>query len=183
MSSRKDNTVLKSCFVFKTGIGWCGVVSSKKGILRIVIGYSSPERVIKKIRAEFGRGITETPAKGSIADKITRYFSGEKVSFNCVLDWSSLSSFQQKVLKVAKKVPYGAVESYGCLARKAGCPKGSRAVGRALARNPFPLVVPCHRIVRGDGGLGGFSAGGGTPLKKKLLKLEGTDQTFKIRLR
>jgi methylated-DNA-[protein]-cysteine S-methyltransferase len=183
MSVRKDDAALKSYFVFKTGIGWCGVVSSKKGILRILIGYSSPERVIKKIVAEFGSGITKTPAKGNIADKITRYFSGEKASFKCMLDWSFLSPFQKKVLKVAMKVPYGAVESYGSLAEKAGCPKGSRAVGGALARNPFPLVVPCHRIVRGDGSLGGFSAGGGTQLKKKLLKLEGTDQTFKIRLR
>ena len=183
MSLSKDDTSLKSYCVFKTGIGWCGVVSSKKGILRILIGYPSPERILRKIRAEFGRSIAKTSAKGDIADKIKRYFSGGKVSFKCVLDWSFLSPFQKKVFKVAMRIPYGAVESYGSLAKKAGCPRGSRAVGGALAKNPFPLVVPCHRIVRKDGSLGGFSAGGGAQLKKKLLKLEGTDQTFKIRLR
>ena len=179
MSLSKDDTSLKSYFVFKTGIGWCGVVSSKKGILRILIGYPSPERILRKIVAEFGRSIAKTPAKGNIADKIKRYFSGEKVSFKCVLDWYSLSPFQKKVFKAVMKVPYGAVESYGSLAKKAGCPKGSRAVGGALARNPFPLVVPCHRVIREDGSLGGFSAGGGIILKKRLLKLEGVGQKFK----
>ena len=173
MSGSKDDTSLKSYFVFKIGIGWCGIVSSKKGILRILIGLPSREMILRQIRAEFGRGITETHAKGNIADKIKRYFSGEKVSFKCVLDWSFLSPFQKKVFKASMKIPYGAVESYGSLAKKAGCPRGSRAVGGALARNPFPLVVPCHRVIRKDGSLGGFSAGGGLELKKKLLKLEG----------
>ena len=179
MSLRKDDTALKSCFVFRTRVGWCGVVSSQKGILRILMGYPSRERILRKIKAAFGRGITKTPAKGTIADKITRYFSGGRVSFQCVLDWSFLSPFQKKVFKAAMKIPYGEVESYGSLARKVGCPRGSRAVGGALAKNPFPLVVPCHRIVRGDGGLGGFSAGGGITLKKRLLKLEGVGLKFK----
>ncbi len=179
MSVSKDDASLKSYFFFKTRIGWCGVVSSEKGILRILIGLPSREMVLRKIRAEFGSGITKTHAKGNIADKIKRYFSGGKVSFKCVLDWSFLSPFQQKVLKAAMKIPYGTVESYGSLAKKAGRPKGARAVGGALARNPFPLVVPCHRIVRGDGSLGGFSAGEGLELKKKLLKLEGVGQKLK----
>jgi methylated-DNA-[protein]-cysteine S-methyltransferase len=108
-----------------------------------------------------------------VIDKIKRYCSGENVSFaGCKMDWSSLSPFQQKVLKPAMKIPYGTVETYGSLARKIGCPRGSRAVGSALAQNPFPLVIPCHRIIRGDGKPGGFSAGGGVVLKKKLLQME-----------
>ena len=108
-----------------------------------------------------------------VIDKIKSYCSGENVSFEgCELDWASLSPFQQKVLRAAMKIPYGSVETYGSLARKIGCPRGSRAVGNALAKNPFPLVIPCHRVIRGDGKPGGFSAGGGVMLKNKLLQIE-----------
>ena len=85
-----------------------------------------------------------------VIDKIKLYCSGENVSFEGFeMDWSTLSPFQQKVLNAARKIPYGSVATYGSLARKIGCPRGSRAVGNALAKNPFPLVIPCHRIIRG----------------------------------
>jgi methylated-DNA-[protein]-cysteine S-methyltransferase len=178
VSDLENNTAGTYYFVFKTGMGWCGVVSSENGVLRIVIGCHSREDILREIMGAFGRSITKIPPKGDIVDEIKRYFSGERVSFNCAIDWSSLSLFQQKVFKAARKIPYGRFESYGSLAKKAGCPNGSRAVGGALARNPLPLVIPCHRIVRGDGGLGGFSAVGGVTLKRTLLRLEGINQPF-----
>jgi methylated-DNA-[protein]-cysteine S-methyltransferase len=88
------------------------------------------------------------------------------------MDWSSLTPFQHKVLKETMKIPYGTVTTYGNLSLKIRCPGGFRAVGNALAKNPFPLLVPCHRIVRSDGKIGGFSAGRGKKLKEKLLRME-----------
>ena len=88
------------------------------------------------------------------------------------MDWSSLTPFECAVLNETMKIPYGTVTTYGILAQKIGSPRGSRAVGNALSNNPFPLLIPCHRIVRSDGKIGGFSAGGGKKLKEKLLRME-----------
>jgi len=89
------------------------------------------------------------------------------------LDLSSATPFQRKVYRVMKTIPPGTVRTYRWLAEKAGNPKGLRAVGSANARNRWPLVIPCHRIVGSDGRLTGFSAPGGLDLKAELLKLEG----------
>lgn len=174
MSSKEGDLSCIPYALFKTRIGWCGLLRSKRGILRLFIGYLEREQLLKQILNEFGNSIKKSPATGDIIDKIKRYCSGEKIIFDkYAVDWSLLTPFQRKVLKATMKVPYGTVETYGGLAKKAGCPSASRAVGGALARNPFPLVIPCHRIVKGNGSLGGFSAGGGIALKERLLKLEG----------
>ena len=160
--------------LFKTNIGRCGLLRSERGILRLFIGYPKREQLLKQITKEFGNSIVKTPTPGEMIRKIKGFCAGEKVIFDkCDLDWSFISPFQKRVFKETMKVPYGAVETYSGLARKAGCPDGSRAVGNALANNPFPLVVPCHRIIRTDGRMGGFSAWGGVALKERLLKLEG----------
>jgi len=174
MSGKEYDTPLILYSIFKTKIGWCGLLRSEKGILRLFIGCPKREQLLKQILHDFGNSVVKAPATGEIINRIKRYCSGEKVIFDkCVVDWSLLTPFQQRVFKEAMKIPCGAVETYSGLARKSGCPNGSRAVGNALAKNPFPLVVPCHRIIRGDGRLGGFSAWGGITLKEKLLKLEG----------
>ncbi len=82
-----------------------------------------------------------------------------------------LYDFQKKVLLLERQIPYGQVSTYGKLAHKLGHPGAARAVGTALARNPFPIIIPCHRTIRSDGSLGGF--GGGLKLKRQLLELEG----------
>ncbi len=179
VSSMKRTTSFVSWSIFKTKIGWCGVVATGKVVLRIVIGFRERKQLLKQILKEFGSAVEKNPARDSITGEVRQYFSGKEVFLNCAMDWSSLSPFQQKVYKAAMKVPYGTVDTYGNLARRIGCPKGARAVGGALSKNPFPLVVPCHRIVRGDGSLGGFSARGGSVLKKKLLRLERVNRRFK----
>ena len=161
------------CSLFPTYIGWCGVLTAQRGLLRVYAGYAKRTQLLEHIAVGVGDRIKKVSATGRVIDTIKRYCSGENVSFEgCHMDWSSLSPFQQKVLKTAMKIPYGSVATYGSLAGKIGCPRGSRAVGNALARNPFPLVIPCHRIIRGDGKPGGFSAGGGVMLKNKLLQIE-----------
>ncbi len=112
----------------------------------------------------------------SIIDKIytrfKQYFKGEPIGFpldNIALE--QLYDFQKKVLLLERQIPYGCVSTYGRLAGKLGYPGAARAVGTALARNPFPIIIPCHRTIRSDGSLGGF--GGGLKLKRQLLELEG----------
>ena len=173
MMSEKKSHPFITYSLFPTSIGWCGVLTAPRGLLRLYAGYAKPNQLVNQMVGTVGGSIEKIPATGMVIDKIKRYCSGEKVSFaGCKMDWSSLSPFQQKVLKTAMKIPYGSVETYGSLARKIGCPRGSRAVGNALAHNPFPLLIPCHRIIRGDGKPGGFSAGGGVMLKNKLLQME-----------
>jgi methylated-DNA-[protein]-cysteine S-methyltransferase len=107
-----------------------------------------------------------------LAAEIARFLDGDDVRFplSCV-DLSSCSEFQQRVLRAEHAIPRGRVSSYGAIARHLGAPGAARAVGRALATNPFPIVVPCHRAIRGDGGLGGYQ--GGVSMKRALLELEG----------
>lgn len=88
-----------------------------------------------------------------------------------ILDFSVCSAFQQKVIMEERTIPRGEVRSYGLIARRIGVPGAARAAGNALAANPFPLVIPCHRAVRSDGGIGGFQ--GGPVMKRALLEMEG----------
>jgi len=116
-----------------------------------------------------------------LAAKIKAYFAGERVNFSMAdLDLSVLGPFQKTILTKATKIPLGQVWSYGRLAAEAGCPRAARAVGNEMARNPYPLVVPCHRVVRANGELGGF--GSGPELKRELLLLEGVKFATKYRV-
>jgi methylated-DNA-[protein]-cysteine S-methyltransferase len=107
-----------------------------------------------------------------LCKKIKQFLTGTPIIFSLQhLDFSQLYAFQKKVLLLERKIPYGRVSTYGRLAHKLGRPGAARAVGQALARNPFPLIIPCHRTIKSDGSLGGFS--GGIALKRWLLEREG----------
>lgn len=107
-----------------------------------------------------------------VAAKIRAYLAGERPDFTLDdLELRLLAPFELAVTRATFRIPYGEVLSYGELARKARHPQAARAVGQVMANNRFPLVVPCHRVVRSDGHLGGF--GGGLPMKRELLTLEG----------
>ncbi|WP_351225395.1 methylated-DNA--[protein]-cysteine S-methyltransferase [Streptomyces sp. NPDC002133] len=104
--------------------------------------------------------------------QLEEYFTGRRRDFALPLDWSLTSGFNRQVLReLASGVPYGRVVGYGDLADRVGQPGAAQAVGAAMGSNPLPVVVPCHRVVESDGGLGGF--GGGRETKRKLLALEG----------
>jgi methylated-DNA-[protein]-cysteine S-methyltransferase len=112
------------------------------------------------------------PLIDPVMDRLGRYLSGEAVEFSPGrLDLSLCGAFQQKVLQADFQIPRGKVTPYSGLACRLSAPRAARAVGTALARNPFPLIIPCHRVVRSDGMLGGF--GGGLKMKKALLEMEG----------
>lgn len=128
---------------------------------RLLILGSYPEA-----RSSNSRDINET------CDKIVRYFEGEKPDFTIEgLAISQLAAFQRTVLIAERHVPYGRVASYGHVAKRIGMPGAARAVGQALAQNPFPIIIPCHRTVKSDGSIGGFQRG--SELKRHMLELEG----------
>jgi methylated-DNA-[protein]-cysteine S-methyltransferase len=104
-------------------------------------------------------------------EQLEEYFAGRRDRFELPLDLGDVPPFEARVLGAAARIPFGEVRSYGELARAIGAPKAARAVGNALGRNPIPIVIPCHRVVRGSGALGGY--GGGPGIKDRLLAIEG----------
>jgi methylated-DNA-[protein]-cysteine S-methyltransferase len=103
--------------------------------------------------------------------ELDEYFGGRRRAFELALDWSLVGPFGRRVLRVTSEIPYGGVLSYAEVAADAGSPRGYRATGNALGANPIPIVVPCHRVLRSGGSLGGY--GGGLERKRFLLELEG----------
>lgn len=117
----------------------------------------------------------------TVIDRIDSLLRGEPVKFDLdMVHLAACPSFQKKVLLAEFAIPLGLVSTYGRIARHIGTPNGARAVGKALAKNPFPLIIPCHRAVRADGHLGGYR--GGVDMKKALLRLEGVEIDEKSRV-
>jgi methylated-DNA-[protein]-cysteine S-methyltransferase len=112
-------------------------------------------------------------ALAPFAGQLHAYFHDARFQFDLPLDLARMTPFQQNVLTTIRRIPVGTVWTYGQVACAIGKPKASRAVGQALGRNPVPIVIPCHRVIAGDGGLGGYSGGGGVASKRLLLQMEG----------
>lgn len=108
----------------------------------------------------------------SLRAQLCQYLAGEPVEFDAPLDLSGITPFGRRVLEACAAIPYGQTRTYLQLAHEVGRPQAPRAVGGALGRNPIPLIIPCHRVVASNGGLGGFSAEQGIALKRRLLELE-----------
>lgn len=109
---------------------------------------------------------------GTAAKELAEYFAGEAVRFTARLDLGGKSDFARRVLRACARIPHGQIVTYSQLAGRVGSASSARAVGRVLASNMLPVVVPCHRVLRADGGLGGFSGPGGIVMKRRLLALE-----------
>ena len=110
--------------------------------------------------------------RDALFEEIERYFRGEPVTFADVdVDLTGSTEFEREVYKATRAIPFGKVATYGQIAKAIGRPNAQRAVGQALGKNPTSIVIPCHRVVASDGGLGGFT--GGLHWKRKLLRLEG----------
>ncbi|MCS7048511.1 MAG: methylated-DNA--[protein]-cysteine S-methyltransferase [Verrucomicrobiae bacterium] len=146
--------------VFETGVGWLRLQWSERGVC--ALSWAQPARVVRSV---------SDPEIRSVIEQVRRYAEGEPVRWQVRLDWGGATAFQRKVWRVLQRIPYGQTRSYVWVARQVGLPGAARAVGRACGANPIPIIVPCHRVVAGDGSLGGFSCG----LKRKrlLLALEG----------
>ncbi|GGS87361.1 methylated-DNA--protein-cysteine methyltransferase [Streptomyces cinerochromogenes] len=163
--------------VVGTDIGPLMLAATRDGLVNVVFHASDAvrERALERLAARLGGEPVEDPGSPLLAEAIRQlraYFAGERHGFDLPLDWSLISGFNRQVLReLASGVPYGTVVGYGDLAGRVGQPGGAQAVGAAMGANPLPVVVPCHRVVESDGGIGGF--GGGLETKRKLLALEG----------
>jgi methylated-DNA-[protein]-cysteine S-methyltransferase len=157
-----------------TACGWVGIEYSYHGVHRLTL----PARDEKEAMGMLGvSGTTDLSGCDGIVPtrrQVTDYFNGKRHGFDCKLDLSGSTPFQRRVWKAAMEIPYGQVRSYKWVAEKIGNPSACRAVGRALATNPLPVVIPCHRVIRNDGKPGGFGGSrGNVETKLMMLSLEG----------
>ncbi|MFF2849298.1 methylated-DNA--[protein]-cysteine S-methyltransferase [Streptomyces sp. NPDC058001] len=163
--------------VVDTGIGPLLLVATAQGLVNVVFHATDEVRdqALGRLASRLGTEPVEAPGSPLLAESIRQvaaYFAGERRDFDLPLDWSLSSGFNREVLRALESgVRYGAVVGYGDLAGRVGQPGAAQAVGVAMGSNPLPVVVPCHRVVESDGGIGGF--GGGLETKRKLLALEG----------
>lgn len=160
--------------VFKTKCGYFGLSGTERALCRTHLPAPKPEKIkpllLKNLpAAHFDKTFFKTLQKQIIA-----YFEGACVNFGLDIPivLNEFSGFCRAVLIACREIEFGQTISYAGLAKSLGRPNANRSVGNALAKNPLPLIIPCHRVVRSDGKIGGFSAPGGEKLKKKMLELE-----------
>jgi methylated-DNA-[protein]-cysteine S-methyltransferase len=161
--------------LFDTAIGPCGVAWSRVGVTRLQLPEADRGMTEPRLRTRAASAGEAMPAAIDrlIAD-IRSYMTGRSVDFGAIaIDLPRIDPFERKVYVAARAIPWGQTLSYGELARQIGSADAARAVGRALARNPVPIIIPCHRILAKGRRIGGFSAPGGTVTKERLLALEG----------
>jgi methylated-DNA-[protein]-cysteine S-methyltransferase len=160
--------------LFDTAIGKCGIAWSERGLARLQLPERDDAATEKRIARAALPAREVPPAIAELIADLQRYLAGENVDFSAVpIDLKDAGAFQVKVYAAARAIGFGRTATYGELARRAGFPGEARAVGRAMAQNPIPVVIPCHRVVPADDRVGGFSAPGGTFTKERLLVLEG----------
>ena len=165
---------MKNAFTtFRVKPGWMGLVGSEKGIQRIYLPGLKEEELQKRILSDFPECRRGADFLSQAQKELTEYFSGQRVNFAFPLDLSGATPFQKKAYTIMCSIPFGEVRTYRWLAQMVGNPKALRAVGGANAKNRWPIVIPCHRVVGSNGFLTGFSAPGGLALKTALLELEG----------
>ncbi|MDT5321359.1 MAG: methylated-DNA-[protein]-cysteine S-methyltransferase [Mycobacterium sp.] len=154
-------------------VGSLLIAATPVGLVRVAFGGEGHDAVLQNLSDRVSSRLLHAPARlDAVAHQLDEYFSGRRHSFDVPLDWQLSKGFRRTVLRhLAVDIDYGTTASYGTLARLSGSPKAVRAVGTTCATNPIPVVVPCHRVVRADGALGGYR--GGPAAKRALLDLEG----------
>ena len=155
---------------FSTYMGWAGILGSAKGLCRVTL----PQRSVQAVHQLLGDGVNYAPRSPrrfeDLMGRLRIYLGGKVASFPDELDLSTATPFQRQVWEKTRLIPYGETRSYSWVAEQIGKPGAARAVGQALARNPLPIIIPCHRVVASDGKLCGFA--GGLGMKRRLLSLE-----------
>lgn len=149
---------------------WVGV--SGNGLATLQIG-GDRQAFIQALTRRYGVPLhVDEPGTDQVIAQINAYLKGERRGFDLPLDWSMMTAFQTRVLRAVYQIPYGSTRTYSQIAAQIGMPRASRAVGRANATNPIPIVIPCHRVIGADGTLRGYGSGQGLPTKAWLLELE-----------
>lgn len=161
-------------YVWKNAAGWCALDWTERGLARFRFFFKSCVRAGSALPAAWALVHELDSAPSWVAETVVeldKYFSGVRVDgFGAPLDFSGATGFQKKVWNAARRIPYAETRSYVQVARAIRAPRAVRAVGNALGANPMPVIVPCHRVLKSDGTLGGFSIG--TEIKEALLFLE-----------
>jgi methylated-DNA-[protein]-cysteine S-methyltransferase len=157
--------------LFETPIGWIGLLASDKGLRKCALK-PTPDQVMTELSPEVDEAEQDEEALAHIRRTLEEYSCGDRVSLDDItLDTSDVTPFFGLAWEACRRIPAGETRSYKWLAIQAGHPNAPRAAGQAMARNRFALIVPCHRVIASDGGLGGYG-GGGLGVKKRLLDME-----------
>lgn len=171
--------------LFDTAVGRCAVLWRGEALTGVLLPSANDEatRAAVKRRAPSAAEDAPPPFARRAIDKIVRLCAGDGVTFDDVLlDRSAIEPFANRVYDILLKTPLGETTTYGAIAEELGDKSLSRAVGAALGANPFPIIIPCHRVTAAGGRMGGFSAPGGTDTKRRLLEIEGAFAADKLPL-
>ena len=164
--------------IFDTAIGTCALVWGERGLVGVLLPDGNPARMRASVQRRFA-GAALAPATSAVQhaiDGIVALFHGEKRDLREIeLDFDGLPEFNRRVYELARTIPPGSTMTYGEMARRLNAPGTARVVGQALGQNPWPIIVPCHRVLAADGGMGGFSAPGGVSTKRQMLEIEGVE--------
>jgi methylated-DNA-[protein]-cysteine S-methyltransferase len=162
--------------LFETSLGDCAMAWSHAGISSVHLPESTVAATRKRMQARFAQAVESKPDKhiNAVIKQITHLLKGKPADLSKVeLDMTGVSEFHQRVYEFVRQIPVGSTVSYGEVAARLGKPGAARAVGQAMGRNPFPIIVPCHRVLASNGKLGGFTANGGVDTKQRMLQIEG----------
>ncbi len=170
--SAEDEGVLDVAYrTLDTPVGTLLLAATRSGLVRVAFGTEDHDQVLETLATRVSPRILKAPRRlDAAAREIDEYFAGQRRGFDLPLDYSLSAGFRRKVLAHLPGIGYGHTASYAAVAAAVGSPRAVRAVGTACATNPLPVVVPCHRVVRSDGYLGGYR--GGPAAKRLLLELE-----------
>jgi methylated-DNA-[protein]-cysteine S-methyltransferase len=167
----EDETLL----VFPSRIGWIAVRCGATAARQLTFGHASAAAATKAIGGELTPARKPLPWQSEVIKLLQAYAEGDPVDLTQIpIDFGRVTRFRARVLNLCHKIPYGVTFTYGELAAKAGAVGAARAIGTCMARNPLPLIVPCHRVTRAGGVIGPYSAAEGTKTKSRLLAMEAT---------
>jgi len=152
-------------------VGSLLLAATDRGVVRVAFDVQDHDAVLAELAEQISPRVLRAPQRlDAAAGQLDEFFHGSRIEFNLELDLRLAHGFRREVLGELRKVPFGGRRSYGELANAAGNPKAVRAVGTACARNPIPLIIPCHRVVRAGGAIGQYA--GGPDRKRLLLEME-----------
>ena len=170
-AAQQDGVLDVAYRVVDSPVGPLLLAATDQGLIRVAFALEDHDAVLQALADKVSPRILSAPGRlDAAAREIDEYFAGRRHAFDLPLDWRLSAGFRRTVLSHLPDIGYGRTASYSAVAQLAGSPKAVRAVGTACATNPLPVVVPCHRVVRSDGSMGGYR--GGPDAKRTLLTLE-----------
>ena len=177
--------------VFPSQLGWMALLTTEQTVRHLTFGHATAAAAQNAVRKFLGEAEPHTPSiileaiaissrhsqckhpSDLLVSRLQTYAEGSAEIFQDIrVDLGTLSEFQQQILNLCRKIPYGSTFTYAELAARGGNPLAARAVGNCMARNPIPLIIPCHRVVCANGRIGNYSAIGGSVTKRRLLEME-----------